>query len=496
MDSKKALEIIGSIAAVLFSLFLIQSVLTGGGSALGKLFLYLSIGGAICGFISPRAGLLFLIVAGYYLDMMKRFLVVEGVFSFVDLVQILALAPITFAGILAGQMTKSIFKGEFFGRKEVLVFVGSVLLSMSVIVLGVAQSGFGVRSIAEAGSKSAYISFMWLAFYLLRTSGDRKKFLDLMVVFFVPVLAYAYKQLLMGYSDLEVNYSLSGLTKVTTPLKEGKIEYYRIFSTMSSSGAFGLMAIVVGSYCLLAFRSDSRNKMILTRIFGLLCLISLIPGAGRTGWAIAVIIVICFYMFRSKLSTLLVYGAVGVLLTILFTNGEALIEIGAELTQGAADGDWEARSLQVGNFTDRTRSIQNWTTNPSYFSYFGLSKEEKENVFVHEMFGEIFVSYGLVGLVSVIIGIVSILVFAHFKILTRKDTSERNFMIFLLAVIFGLLLGSIISGGGIRIFPVVFYFWAFIGMLLVMITEKSVVVSPIRGEKGNLLPVKEVIVRN
>lgn len=478
MDTKKIFAIIGSIGAILLSLFVIQSVLTGGGSALGRLFLFLSIAGAICGFASPRSGLLFLIVAGFYLDLMKRFLVIEGVFSFLDLVQILALAPITFAGILAGQLTKSVFKGEFFSRKELFVFVGSVVLTASVIALGVAKSGLGVRSIAEAGSKSAYISFVWLAFYLLRTPEERKKFLDFMVICFVPVLIYAYKQLILGYSDLEVAYSLSGLTMVDTPLKEGKIEYYRIFSTMSSSGAFGLIAVVVGSYCLLAFKSRSRGKVFLTRFFGLLCYASLIPGAGRTGWAITIIIIACFFMFRSKLATLMVYGSVGVLLTILFTNGEALIEAGAELTAGAADGDWETRSLQVGTFTDRTRSIENWTTDPSYFSYFGLSEAEKEHVFVHDMLGEIFVSYGLVGLVSVVAAIISILAYAHFRILTRKDVSERNFMVFLLAVIFGLLLGSIVSGGGIRIFPVVFYFWAFIGMLFVMMTEKPVVVSP------------------
>lgn len=477
MDNKKIFAIIGSIGAILLSLFVIQSVLTGGGSSLGKLFLYLSIVGAICGFASPRGGLLFLIVAGYYLDMMKRFLVIEGVFGFLDLVQILALAPITFAGILAGQTTKSVFKGELFGRKELLVFVGSVVLTASVIALGIVKSGTGMRSIAEAGSKSAYISFVWLAFYLLRTAEDRKKFLDFMVMTFVPVLIYAYKQLIFGYSDLEVSYSLSGLTMVDTPLKEGKIEYYRIFSTMSSSGAYGLMAIVVGSYCLLAFKSNNRGKVLLARFFGLLCYASLIPGAGRTGWAITVIIITCSFMFRSKLATLAVYGGVAVLLTILFTNGESLIETGAELTSGVADSDWEARSLQVGNFTDRTRSIQNWTTDPSYFSYFGLSEAEKEHVFVHDMLGEIFVSYGLVGLVIVLVGIVSILVFSHYKILRRKDLSERNFMVFLLAVIFGLLLGSIVSGGGIRIFPVVFYFWAFIGMLFVLITEKPVTVS-------------------
>ena len=484
MDGKKVGAAIAVGGALFLSLFLIQSVLTSGGSALSKFFLYFSIGGAVAGFLSPKVGIYFIIVAGFYLDLMKRFLVIEGLFSFIDLVQILAFAPVSFAGVLFGQCIKCLFTKGSFGRKEAVAFVVSVVVSALVLSISVIQKGLNVRAIAEAGSQAAYISFVWLAFYYLRTSEQRHNYFRFTLIWFVPVVIYAYKQLIFGYSDLEYRYALSGLTIVDNPLLEGRIEYYRIFSTMSSSGAYGLMTIIIGSYALLSFSDPNKGKVFLAKLFGLLCYASLIPGAGRTGWAVVLIVVLCTFMFRKTLTTLTVYGAAAALLLVLFLNGDALIETGSETVSGIADNAWEARSLQVGTFTARTESIKNWTTDPSYFSWFGLSDEEKKGTFIHDMLGEIYVGYGLVGLVSAVGVMISLLYFSHRKILRTRSVENRLFMAFLLAVIFGLLMGSIVSGGGIRIFPVVFHFWAFVGMLCVMIfsTEKLP-----RGEEKLLL---------
>ncbi|MGJ8723020.1 MAG: hypothetical protein ACSHYB_00570 [Roseibacillus sp.] len=468
MDSKKILTGVIAVGALFLSLLIIQSVLTGGGNSLSKLFLYLSIGGAVCGFVNPKAGIFFLIIMGFYLDMMKRFLIIEGVVGIIDLVQILALAPITFAGMLAGQCVRCLFGKDSFNRREAVAFAFSVLLSVAVLGLSLLKQGFGIRAIAEAGSQAAYISFVWLGFYYFDTAEKRHKFFRFALLWFVPVVIYAYKQLIFGYSDLEYDYALSGLTIVQNPLLEGRIEYYRIFSTMSSSGAYGLMTILIGAYGLLAFSDSNKSVVFLAKLFGVICLASLIPGAGRTGWAIAIIIVLGSFMFRRRVTTFLVYGGAALLLTVLFLKGDQLIETSANAVSGLADSEWEARSLQVGNFAVRAEGIKNWTTNPNYFSWFGLTEEEKEGSGVHDMLGEIYVGFGAVGLSITIITGVSLLIFTHRRVFFMKSEEDKKFLAFLLSLIFGLLLGSIVSGGGIRIFPVVFYFWAFVGMVCVM----------------------------
>lgn len=479
MNSSKILTVFVSGVALFLSLFVIQSVLTSGGNSLSRLFLFLGIAGAVLGFLNPRWGIFFLIVAGFYLDLMKRFLIIEGSIGILDLVQVLAFAPITFAGVLAGQLVKGLFNPKLFARRELVAFIVSVLLSGGLIGVGLMKRGFDLRVIAEIGSQAAYVSFIWIAFYYLKTLKQQRQFFNFALICFVPVLLYAYKQLIFGYSDLEVNYALSGLTIVDNPLLKGRVEYYRIFSTLSSSGAYGLMAIVVGTYSLLAYVSKSNINVLLARLFGVLCLASLIPGAGKTGWAVAAMVLFCSFMFRKKFSTILIYISTAVAFSFLFFAGDRVIDAGAQLTEGAADSAWEERTFQVGTFTARTDSIKNWTQDPKYFSWFGIREENRTDFFIHDMLGEIYVGFGIVGLSSAVLIMLVGLYLSHRGVLRIDNLEEKKFNSFILALTYGLLVGSIVSGGGIRIFPVVFYFWACVGILCVSVFRR-------RGKKGDI----------
>lgn len=450
---------------------MISNVLSAGGSVLSQTFRYLSGFAFIFGVLAPRSALTLLIVAGFYLDMVKRLLVVEGAFGLLDLIQVLAFAPIAFAGILLGQLFKVFFGKAPFGRSEFVALALSVVMSAAILALTVAKNGFQMRPFAEAGAQAAYVSAVWLAFYHLKTFEQRHRFFTTATCWFIPVVIYAYWQLLYGYSDLEYRYALSGLTINENPLKRGLVEYYRIFSTMSSSGAYGLMAIVLGSYALLVYQPENSAKRTAAIIFGLACYGSLIPGAGRTGWAIIIIIIFGYFMFRSKLATVAIYTATSVLMFTLVTSGDDLIEFGADMVEGKRDGEWTGRALQVGTFTDRTESFANWTSDPKYFSWFGHSASQGKDLHVHDMLGEVFVGYGVVGLFVILLGIFYVLTISHMIIFKTENIKEKRFAAFILAVIFGLLLGSIVSGGGIRIFPANFYFWHCVGILFVMRTQ-------------------------
>ncbi len=471
--NRKISQIVLIISLLILGLIIIQKVLASGGNSIGNLFLYLGIFGFICGVIKPKVTFYGVIVIGFYLDLMKRFLVVETFVSQRDLIQVLALAPITFAGILIGQFLKLIMKEGKIAKQELMVLLLGTAASSTILVLSYVNNGGSLTALAQGGAQAAYVLATWLSFYYLKTRQECLKFFNFTATAFIPVAAYAYWQLIFGYSDIEYDYALSGLTIVQNPLLEGRIEYYRIFSTMSSSGAYGMMAIIVGTYCLVAFKNQIKARVSVTRLYGLLCLASLIPGAGRTGWAMALIILLSNYAFRKKASTVLLYSVASAILLILFTAGDSLIEKGGSALSGKAQGAWSERALTVGTFTSRTDSIKNWTTDPTYFSWFGLSEAEKSETFIHDMLGEVYVSYGIVFLVLVICLIIGILVFSHRAVFKIKSLEDRSFVAFVLAVIFSLLFGSIISGGGIRIFPVVFYFWCFVGMVLVTVVRQK-----------------------
>ena len=463
---------IAGFIGVLIGLYIIISVVSTEGNVVGDFFLYLSIGGFVIGVLRPKLGLILLSVAGFYLDLMKRFLIVAGQVDMMDMIKVLSFCPIVFLGIMIRHLLMMSQQGFKVPKTEIIAMLASIAFSAAILAIKFFQVGF--NGLTEGANNAAYIGFIWIACYYLRDRVEINKFFNFALVAFVPVVIYAYWQLIFGYSELEYDYALSGLSIVTTPLELGEISYYRIFATMSSSSAYGLTAVVLACYCLVLNPGKTVLAKLTVAFFGILCLASLIPGAGRSGWAMAIIILTGSFIFRSKLGTLLVYSFTVACLMVLFLAGDKLIEAGDGVMQAnSSDTEWGRRASTVGTFTDRTESIKNWTTNPECFSWFGIAKDQQEGLFIHDMLGEVYVSYGVVLFIFVIILMVSGLVYAHKGVLGFRDRKMKNQAAYLLASIFGLLILGIVSGGGLRIFPVNFYFWAMVGGLLMILRSNN-----------------------
>lgn len=461
-------KIIMPAAAVLFGLYVITSILTSGGNALSEAMLYLAIVGFVIGLLNAKAGMLFVFLCGDYLDVLKRFLVVGGSFGFNDVIRTLAVAPVATGAVFMGIMFR------YFSKKDVdlpwgRIFIAGVM-AVAVVAASLTSGNTGKDVLQTIANSALYVGLVAFAALIYRQLDDQHKLFRLLAVMFIPVVIYGWVQLVNGYNSIEEEYARSGMTIILNPLiHPSEVEYKRIFSTMNSSVAYTMIGSVLGIYTLIFGFGKSPAKRVVGILFALGLFASHIPGAGRTGWAVAVVTFLCYFIFKSRITTISTYIAAVAAVTIFLFNAKTVGEWLVENSEGSASTEFEERALNMGTFTARTEGITEWIGHKEYFSWFGLPKDVGADSRAHDMIGQIYVTTGVVGLfVAVVFGSV-VLYYFHKNLLAITVIEERRMASFYMANIFALLIGGIFSGSQLHVFPVNLYFWSMVGLLFQLI---------------------------
>jgi hypothetical protein len=461
------------LVAISAALYVMVSILTSGGSSLSESMIYLAVFGVIIGLMNGKMGMVFLFIIGNYLDVVKRLLVVEGAFEWNDIIRILAVAPITMSAIFLGVLLKLL-------RTENPQFPWKRLILASVIFIIVASSallgGDNFRNTAQTiANSSLYAGLIAFAGVIYKHADEQRKLFALLIGLYLPVLFYAWAQLIGGYSAIEVEYARSGFTVSTQPLLHpSDVEYKRIFSTMNSSNAYSIVGSILSIYALLFGIRKGFLGRIAGLLFALACFGSQIPGAGRTSWAMIVITIGAYFVFRSGKLTIAAY-LFTLSATVLFLfNAEIVGEwlvINSQAIMG--DSDFAQRATTMGTFTARTIGITEWMTKREYFSWFGLPRSEAAASGAHDMVGQIYVSSGVVGLsIAVAFGGV-VLYQLHRGLLSITNSDSKRLASFYMANIFAILVGGIFSGSALHIFPINVYFWLMIGFLFQLVQVQN-----------------------
>ncbi len=460
------------VLAALAGLYVIVQILTSGGNALSEAMIYLAIFGFIIAIANAKAGMAFVFLCANYLDVLKRFLIVGGSPTMEDVIRTLAVAPVATGAVYIGLCMRSLSKK---GDPLPLLRIALAFVLAMAVVGSALASGGTTRDILQSVANSAlYVGLMGFASSIYKTSDDQHKLWRFLMVIFLPVVVYGWVQLIDGYTFIEVEYAKSGLTMIDVPLLHpSEIEYKRVFSTMSSSPAYTIIGTIISLYALIYGFGRGIIKRAAGVLFALFCLASHVPGAGRTGWAIAICALGCYFVFRSKLLTIVTY-VVSIISTILFLfNAEKVGLWLVEKTQGMGNSEFGDRATTMGTFTTRTQGIDEWFGNPQYFSWFGLPWKEVKASKVHDMFGQIYLSTGVVGTTAGIIGGFSILFYLHKNLLAVSSPENKKLGAFYLALIFSILFSGVFSGSQFHVFPINIYFWLMLGLLFQIITNTT-----------------------
>lgn len=456
--------------AVLLFLYITVSILTSQSNALSEAMIYAAGFGLLLGLLNSHAGLVFVFICGNYLDFFKRFLVVSGSFNFGDVIKTLAVAPVAMMGVYAGVLVNSgklsgthLSKSRLFlASATCLVILGSNLLS---------GGGSLSSNLQTAANSALYVGLLACAGPLYPTLASQHKFLRKLVILFVPVVIYGWIQLIFGYNKIEVNYALSGLTVNLQPLlNPAEVEYKRIFSLMGSTVSYTLVGTTLSLYALIFGFDRAPAMRFLGIIFAVCCLGSHVPGAGRTGWAVAMITFCAYYVFKRKNATLVLYAFSVTTILIFLFNSRLLGRKLVDLTASWGNSEFQRRATTMGSFTTRTEGVANVFTNSRYFSLFGLPKNTIRESGAHDLLGQIYTTTGAVGLMLAVIVGASTLYYLHSNILRIVDIQRRNLAAFLMASTFAVLVAGIFSGSQLHVFPVNVYFWLSIGFIFQLIS--------------------------
>ena len=190
---------------------------------------------------------------GGYIDLIKRLLIVEGRFSFFDISAILALPPLLMAGLAANCFVRYCFSSPSENKRWATVALVFGIIA-SAIAFGVRlRTGGGPISLLQSAANEVSYSFLPFCVLVAFPKGDEfLKLLKGVMILYIPFALHALYQSWVGFANFEINYLLSGYTRVTG----GGIDKTRPFSTVSSPGS---MAFTAGFLtCLIAFYKDKR----------------------------------------------------------------------------------------------------------------------------------------------------------------------------------------------------------------------------------------------
>jgi len=468
VNSSRLVSAIVALMGLFFAAYLGVTVATSSGNALGEVMKLSCFLIFVIALVVPRGGILLLLFMAFYLDSVKRLLILFDGTSMMDVTYVLAAAPLAVLGLLIGCFMRRLFQHRFLEFGEVILSLGIGFLVIFNAAVEFRASGFGVGALAVIANNAAYAS-LGLVFRMIYS--DTKPFhrlTALMIALAVPVAIYGIWQSVFGLTTFEKNYLTSGLTTLVGLLDDAVV---RPFSTMNSGHAFSItMASMFAlSYGKLVFEGLSRSALtaIYRSLVPMLFFVAAIMSLGRTSWFMMLFCVAAIHCFSSKSRTVLVYcGSIAVVVAMFFSSDFLLPRLASIEAALPSDSGFSQRAFTTGTFSDRLYSYRNNFENPDLRTAFGnpnltsrasdvVSKDET----VHDALGQALARFGIVGtLVFLLLGAYGAF-FIHKHILRISDARDRGLCVTCTSVMFGILVSGLFSGTNLAVFPLNFFFW-------------------------------------
>jgi O-Antigen ligase len=419
---------------------------------------------AVC---NPTAGIYLLILTSGYLDLVKRLGILSDAMSGSDVVITLAVAPLLFVCVCLGVVYRNVINRAWLQPWQVTLAAIVFIAMAGVFGQAFFRGGGALFALKDFANSGAYLPLTLVVCLLFPDTIRVRQLLTFCLWVYVPVALYGIWQQYFGLTDFEIDYLKSGFTVEITLLDDVRL---RPFSTLNSPHALGIvtaMLSALAAFVPLKNGKRARWQIIVALLFAAACIATFV----RAAWVVLALAGLVWVCCRSKVGTMVLYGAALAGFAALMLNSDTLLrsleQIDSYLPK---DSDAEAQAFRLTTFSERLISFRNILTNPEFHTWFGnrsqvyedAAEDSHDNV-AHEQIGQILVSFGFVGL-GFFLGItVLALLIAHRAIFRQRDPARREMMLGCLSALIATLLSGMLFGSHLGVFPVNIYFALLVG---------------------------------
>jgi hypothetical protein len=472
MQSKAFIIFLGGIGAV----YIMLSVLLGGGNTIGALAQFLSIGSFILAVVQPRLALYLMVLYAGYSDLLKRMMVFDGHVTMSDVLWVRALCPLTLAGICIGTLVRELHNGNLHQRRKLISLLVCVL---GFMVSGVSalRSGGGFNAAAtQLGDGAAYMFLLFVVPCIFRTPDQIIAFIKYCLIVFIPVALYGLKQQIFGLSEFEIEYLRSGLTVLSKHLDDVRP---RPFSTLVDSSPFGTSCAVCACLALVVrrhHRDTGTNtwgmlSFALFALFVIGCIASM-ARVANINWVMPILLL---PVLRSARGTSTLYACVAGLFVSACLFAQELSSWVTQLTLWALENfGSSAIGEQFSRFWTicaRLDGMHDLVHNPLMWTMFGYGTKgasdmhDAHMVTSHDLISNLLLEIGWLPLGLLLIIAAFALYSFHRSVLSLRGTSVFNICVWMVGIEFGLLLHNVFAGNVTSTFPVNFFCWFIAGAI-------------------------------
>ena len=452
---------------VLIALWIIVQGLTSGWNAISQTFKYIGVALLVIAFLKPLWGFWALVLSMGYLDLLKRFLVLGNYTSISDVTIILAFAPflsvIVFSGILAKDLLSGNMPKDRMGLLIVVIGLGGALSLMVLAGFG----GGGLGKLQSLANYAGYVPLIYVVPRLFPTAEAANKMAKRIIILFIPVALYTFKQYSFGLTWWEIAYLETGLSSEARIL-EGQT--FRYFSTLNSSQNLSKIASMVGAMALMVKWGKNKNGFSQHFIKGSLVImffVAAVMAGTRSGIIMGLVAILAFYCFRYRFITIALYatGILSILFVIIVSDYVVESKILNELTATMQNKiTWldDERRLNIATLTIRFESFANWK-NLDFWKPFGVG-DNLGNFVIHDAFTRVIARIGYIPSGLLVIFATTFLVKLHRSILRSVD--GRNIKLMGLAIVICIFVGGISASNNLSTFPVNTFLYIFSGFVV------------------------------
>lgn len=429
----------------------------------------------VVGIVQPRRMLILLVPISFYLDAIKRLLVMTGRTGLDDVTSVLAVAPLAAVGVIIGCVIRRIFFRKRREPIERFVVFSAVAAFVAFGGMEAFTAGNLLYGLRTAANSTVYFLLPWAVLQCFKTREEIERFLKFCILVGVPVALYGIWQYAFGLTQFEITYLRSGLTITGNNLEDIRP---RPFSTLGSSHAYSNIMMFMLPLALYFTRSGMairRNWK--TIAIALTYALALLFSMGRGAVFASIGMIVFAKLFRSKTGAVVAYSFSGACLGGMILFAQTLQDM-MEKVQGYLPGnsDWQQQAFRLGTFSDRLMGYQNVLTNPGAWPLLAnplkfrpAELTYEDTTFSHDLFSQMILR---VGIIPVFLGIcvsIYILFRAHRAILRLPggQTGIRPLAARLMAIIVVFLLTQA-AGSGITVFPMNMWLGIFAGLLSVI----------------------------
>lgn len=473
MQQNAILRIFLLVALTLFAMVASFQMFSMEGNVLGNSFRFLTPLAIVLGLATPRLPFYLLLAAGAYLDLIKRFMILDSRFSDVDLAFLLGFAPALVAGMVLKFVFAAISKSHDVSAREVRLFF---IITLLCCLLGGAQMvmGGGLRSAGNAVNMVAYLYMPLLVPRIFKSIPELKRLMATMAAIYLPAALWAIHQAYFGLEAFEMQYLLSGMTNEVRQLDE---VVFRNMGTMVSAHALSMVASILAVALIIpiSWKTGKISLKVWLNPIRLVFIWLFLTGAyftfSRTGWACAIIAMIAFVILQNRFLTFTAYFTTLIGITALYLSADHLLksritqETQAILFEKFGTTAEAKQSLVLGTLDARLESMASFVNDPRIWTPFGLklAKKDVQINWVHDILTENLIRLGYVPL--------SILAFSFltgtflcFRALFRMPRGPyRSMATYFAALALGIMSGGFSQGIMILYFPINLFWCLFLG---------------------------------